>query len=89
MSKILGLDGKQSNQPQQVQMQINPLEHPTVACSSCGDKCFDVSFIIKKISKVAIGASTDQMMPIQIFRCASCGEILKESLPDPKLLGDE
>ena len=45
--------------------------------------------IIKKISKIITGTSTDQLAPIQILRCCDCGEILKESLPDPNMLDDE
>ena len=84
MSNLIGIDGKTS-----MSVQINPLEAPTIKCENCQGVLFDLVFIIKKINKMSIGAPTDQMMPIQIFRCADCGDVLKDSLPHPNLLENE
>lgn len=83
MSNLVGIGDK----PQPIQ--VNPFDHPTVKCGSCEGKVFDIAFIVKKVNKMAIAAPVDQMIPIQVFRCSDCGEVLLESLPSPKLLEDE
>lgn len=87
MSNLIGINDGAQSRPSPIQ--VNPFEHPTVVCESCGGKIFDIAFVVKKINKMAIGAPVDQMVPIQLFRCSDCGEVLKDSLPNPKLLEDE
>lgn len=90
MSKLVGL-GPSNNppQPQQQTMNINLSEQPTLKCSGCGGLFFTPSFIVKKISKIITGQTTDQLAPIQVLRCADCGEVLKESIPDPSIFDNE
>lgn len=86
MSNIIGIgDGS----PRPTSVQINPLDYPSLTCNACGSCLFDLTFVIKKISKMAIASTSDQLVPIQIFRCADCGEVLSESLPHPDLLKNE
>lgn len=88
MSKVIGLGGA-GKPPQPQAMNINLSEQPTLKCSSCDGLFFTPSFIVKKISKIITGQSTDQLAPIQLLRCADCGEVLKESVPDPSIFNNE
>jgi phage FluMu protein Com len=88
MSKVIGLGGA-GKPPQPQAMNINLSEQPTLRCSGCDGLFFTPSFIVKKISKIITGQSTDQLAPIQLLRCADCGEVLKESVPDPSIFDNE
>ena len=90
MSKVIGSGGAgKPPQPQPQAMNINLSEQPTLRCSGCDGLFFTPSFIVKKISKIITGQSTDQLAPIQLLRCADCGEVLKESVPDPSIFDNE
>jgi uncharacterized Zn finger protein len=94
MSKIIGLGDKSAqdavNTAQgQPSVQINPLEQPSLKCSNCGGIFFKQSIILKKISKLLTGNAQDGLYPIGITRCDDCGEVVKESLPDPNMLDNE
>jgi uncharacterized Zn finger protein len=86
MSNIIGIGG---DSPRPASVQINPLDYPNLSCKSCGGCLFDIAYVVKKISKMAVAAPTDQLVPVQILRCTDCGEVLSESLPHPDLLKNE
>jgi len=83
MSNLLGLDGT----PTGGSLEFNILDQPNIACPECGDRVFEMVSVLKRINKVLIGAPHDQVVPIQLFRCTSCGALNPDSLPDPSLLG--
>jgi hypothetical protein len=76
MSKITNLNNQQ---PQQVN--IKPEDLQSVACS-CGGELYLPSFKFKKVNKLLTGAPKDQIIPIEVFVCAACGQILNELLPE-------
>ena len=82
MGKILGLDGNSK----QMNVNIDITEHPTIKCKSCGCIFFTNVILLKKISKIATGSTNDQLVPIQVLRCADCYEVLEESVSNPKIL---
>lgn len=87
MSKVIGMGGNPTQQPaQQPSINVNLMEQPTMKCAGCEGVFFQTHFIVKKVSKLATGSPVDQFAPIQILRCSDCGEVLKETLPDPNLL---
>jgi len=83
MSKIISLDGTDSNANK---LSLNILTQPTIKCADCGDMIFDSVMVLKKINKMLIGAPQDQVVPISIFRCLSCGTLSNAGLPDPSVL---
>ena len=85
MSKILGLDGN----PKQMNVNVDITIQPTLKCSSCNCIFFEPVFIMKKISKIVTGTPNDQLVPIQVLRCSDCGEVLLDSVPNPKFLENE
>lgn len=83
MSKILGMDGS----PAGSSLEFNILDQPNIVCAECGDRVFELVNVLKRINKVLVGAPHDQIVPIQLFRCSSCGSLSSESLPDSSVLG--
>lgn len=59
----------QNNQPQ---ININTLD--SFICE-CGNKQFDVIYEIRKLSKFYSPSGKDEYVPIQLFKCNSCGKI--------------
>jgi DNA-directed RNA polymerase subunit RPC12/RpoP len=78
MSKIHNLGGNQ--QPPQ-QPNIKPSDLQDVNCHNCGGDLYLPSFKFKKVSKILVGSDKDQIVPIQVYVCASCGTLMQELLP--------
>ena len=53
-----------------------------VECANCGGLFFEQHLLLRKIPRVLIGAPTDQIYPIPVFRCSDCSEVLREHFPD-------
>tara|TARA_R110001599_G_scaffold1706_5_gene8472 strand:- start:23217 stop:23450 length:234 start_codon:yes stop_codon:yes gene_type:complete len=66
------------NQPQ---VNINPDDLIDVLCEKCENQTFTTSFMFKKISAVLSPNGKESMLPIQVYKCDSCGHINKEFLP--------
>jgi predicted nucleic acid-binding Zn ribbon protein len=64
----LGNDGGQ-------QVKINVTDSPNVECEDCKNIFFDKVTIIKKISKLLVGTSEDQLVPMETYKCSECGHI--------------
>ena len=59
-----------------INMSINPEDLTDVSCSSCGNEFFTPSFLLKKVSALQSPTGEKMMLPMQVFRCDSCGEVL-------------
>lgn len=57
---------------------INPINTPDVSCEECGNILFEKVTILKKVSKLLIGATKDEIVPIETYMCKSCGHINKD-----------
>lgn len=44
----------------------------------CGNDVFMPAMKFRKISKLVTGTKEDQLIPVQVFMCTSCGNINKE-----------
>ena len=55
---------------------INPDDLQDIKCESCGDEFFSHSFMIKKLSAFQSPTGKAMMMPLQVFRCDDCGEVM-------------
>lgn len=79
MANIHEFNGGQ--QPQQPQISIKPSDLQDINCHKCGGDLYLPSFKFKKVSKLLVGADQDQIIPIQVYVCASCGSLMQELLP--------
>lgn len=66
------------NQPQ-INIDVNQTKE--LKCKQCQNNTFQQVFQLRLIPKLLVGASQDSLMPIPVFECSACGEILQESLP--------
>jgi DNA-directed RNA polymerase subunit RPC12/RpoP len=53
-----------------------------IKCEKCEHQVFTESYIIRKISKILVGAVSDVVVPVPIFSCASCGHINDDFKPN-------
>lgn len=47
----------------------------------CGHSVFETSFVIRKASALITGTGQEGIIPITLFTCKKCGEILKDTIP--------
>ena len=66
------------------QPQITPeiiAQAKEVVCEECSHNVFEEKMMIRKISKLLIGSDKDQIVPLPVICCASCGYINEEFQP--------
>jgi hypothetical protein len=68
-------------QQQQMQMQIDIRQTKGVTCSGCGGLFFKQAIVLRRVPALMIGQAHDSLMPIPVFRCDDCHEILEEFMP--------
>lgn len=44
-------------------------------CASCNKRIFEVGYVIKRISPLQSPSGKETAAPVQIFKCANCGEV--------------
>lgn len=59
------------------QMTINIGNTPWIACE-CGNHSFKSSVFLKKLSALESPTGREEIFPIEVFSCESCGKILPE-----------
>jgi hypothetical protein len=80
MANILGAGGQPIG-GQQEEVQI-PLEKTTpIGCKKCGGEVFVQGFGFRRISKLLSGKPKDEVLPVELFLCGDCGDVLNELLP--------
>lgn len=63
---------------------VNPLEYPSIKCD-CGCETFSQAVVFKKIPGVVLGAGAEeQIVPITVFVCSKCGELMPEYRDKPQ-----
>lgn len=69
--------------PNQVKIPIDiKLEDTTeIFCEKCGCNVFIPGVMLRKISKLLVGADQDQLLPLQIFSCGICSHVNQQFLP--------
>ena len=60
------------------QIKINVADQPNVKCEECENIYFNKVTIIKKISKLMVGTTEDQLVPMETYICTECGHINEE-----------
>jgi hypothetical protein len=79
MATILGAGGQPMDEQEEVKI---PLEKTTpIGCTKCGGEIFVQGFGFRKISKLLSGKPKDEVLPVEIFLCGDCGDVLNELLP--------
>lgn len=74
---------------QPMNINIKPEDLKPVSCDKCTGDLFLPSFKFKKVSRLLTGSPKDQIIPIEVFVCASCGTMLNELLPKELQHGSE
>jgi len=64
------------------QLQINLNDTESVLCTACEGAFFDHVYIMKRLSALVSPTGKTTMVPIQLFKCHSCGHVNSEFL-DP------
>lgn len=59
----------------------------SVKCEKCGNEVFYPAYMLRRVSRLLIGAQEDGIIPINTFACASCGHTNAEFIP-PQLRED-
>ena len=80
--KSLGKNENPAEAGQGQQININLSEQPDIKCATCDGIYFEQVMQFKKVSKVLTAQPQDQIAPIQVFTCASCGTPCQELMPD-------
>ena len=62
------------------QMNIS-LDKTTAVSCICGSETFTEGVMLRKASRVITGTAQDALIPIPVFNCSKCGEVLEETLP--------
>lgn len=76
MANILGAGGQPMEEKP---IQLEKTE--AIACKKCGGEIFVQGFGFRKISKLLTGKPKDEVLPVELFLCGDCGEVLNELLP--------
>ena len=71
------------------QVQINPNDLEDVLCDKCQSQCFEPTFLFKRLSAVLSPTGVENIIPLQLYRCAECGHINDMFLPkDVEIKGE-
>lgn len=64
------------------EQEINLQNTSGIMCK-CGCPLFDISYVVRKQSRLLTGAPSDIIVPVQVITCKDCGSICAEALAPP------
>ena len=76
MAQILGGANSQPNKPQ-----IDFSKATEMECQECKGTVFIPANKFLKVSKIVTGTPNDAIIPVELYLCGDCGEIVQELLP--------
>jgi hypothetical protein len=79
MANILGAGGQPIGGQEENPIALEKTE--AIACKKCGGEIFVQGFGFRKISKLLTGKTKDEVLPVELFLCGDCGEVLNDLLP--------
>jgi DNA-directed RNA polymerase subunit RPC12/RpoP len=79
MAKILGGPNGQTGQGQP---QIDFSKATEMECQECKGTVFIPANKFLKVSKLITGTPNDAIVPVELYLCGDCGEIIEELLPE-------
>lgn len=53
-----------------------------VRCEKCGNGVFLPALMLRRVSRLLIGAQSDGIIPINVFSCSKCGHVNSEFIPE-------
>jgi rubredoxin len=62
-------------------IQVDLRNCPTYQCSNCENIFFEEVVIIKILPGLMIGTGKNEVFPVKILRCKTCGEIIEDHKP--------
>jgi|TARA_B100000768_G_C11227511_1_gene353505 DNA-directed RNA polymerase subunit RPC12/RpoP len=77
MAQILGGANSQPNKPQ-----IDFSKATEMECQECKGTVFIPANKFLKVSKIVTGTPNDAIIPVELYLCGDCGEIVQELLPE-------
>ena len=77
MPQILGGANSQPNKPQ-----IDFSKATEMECQDCKGTVFIPANKFLKVSKLVTGTPNDAIVPVELYLCGDCGEIVEELLPE-------
>tara|TARA_B110000208_G_scaffold100772_1_gene125612 strand:+ start:44 stop:295 length:252 start_codon:yes stop_codon:yes gene_type:complete len=77
MAQILGGANSQQNKPQ-----IDFSKATEMECQDCKGTVFIPANKFLKVSKLVTGTPNDAIVPVELYLCGDCGEIVEELLPE-------
>jgi|TARA_B110000240_G_scaffold121578_1_gene135791 DNA-directed RNA polymerase subunit RPC12/RpoP len=77
MAQILGGANSQPNKPQ-----IDFSKATEMECQDCKGTVFIPANKFLKVSKLVTGTPNDAIVPVELYLCGDCGEIVEELLPE-------
>jgi hypothetical protein len=79
MANILGAGGQPISPKEETPIPLEKTE--AIGCKKCGGQIFVQGFGFRRISKLLTGKPKDEVLPVELFLCGDCGEVLNELLP--------
>lgn len=64
------------------QPQIELSQTKPVVCTKCGGKIFNQGIVLREVSSLLTGNGKPGLVPIPVFYCEKCGEVLSMSVPE-------
>ena len=71
-------EGQQEAPP--IQLNVKPEDMRDCNCEGCGNEIWKEAIMVKVIPALLAGTPKDQVVPVQMIVCDSCGMTLPESL---------
>jgi len=69
--------------PTQVAVDLAKAE--TIKCKGCQNASFITTFILKRLSPIVSPTGQEAVIPVQVYSCGNCGELVKSLMPDDTL----
>ena len=80
MAKIVGINGGNTPPPQQPKIDLS--QATEMKCQECEGTVFIPGTKFLKLSRIATGQPKDAIIPVELYLCGDCGEIVEELLPE-------
>lgn len=77
MAQIVG----QGGQPLNDNSPLDITKTEPVGCTKCGGEVFIQGFSFRRVPRLLTGKDKDEMLPVELFLCGDCGEVLNDLLP--------
>ena len=66
----------------QANVQVDLTKAETMKCKKCDNAIFIPSFILKRLSPLVSPTGKEAVIPVQVYSCGNCGEVVKSLISD-------